>query len=131
MIPDKSSSAGSDDGQIDQTRWSMALGAMQSREPCARKAVAELCGLYWRPLYAFARRGARSPEDAQDLVRGFFAHLIGFRERSKGRFRSFLLASFQSFITAENRRARAETVEIVPRPPKSFFEGIGQFSSLN
>ena len=42
-----------------------------------------------------------------------FEHLIGSRglatvERSKGRFRSFLLASFQNFITAENRRARAE-----------------------
>ena len=132
MIPDKSSSAGSDDGQIDQTRWSMVLGAVQSRAPYAQKALAELCRLYWRPLYAFARRRGGSPEDAQDLVRGFFAHLIGFRERSKGRFRSFLLASFQSFITAENRRARAETVKIlIPRPPKSFFEGIGQFSSLN
>ena len=47
------------------------------------------------------------------MVQGFFEHLIGSRglatvERSKGRFRSFLLASFQNFITAENRRARAE-----------------------
>jgi RNA polymerase sigma factor (sigma-70 family) len=77
------------------------------------KALAELCGHYWRPLYAFVRRRGRSPEDAQDLVQGFFEHLIGSRglatvERSKGRFRSFLLASFQNFITAENRRARAE-----------------------
>ena len=137
MTPDKSSSlAGSDDGQFDKTRWSMVLGAVQSRAPCAQKALAELCGLYWRPLYAFARRRGHSPEDAQDLVQGFFEHLIGSRglatvERSMGRFRSFLLASFQSFITAENRRARAETVKIIPRPPKSFFEGIGQFSSLN
>ena len=107
------SSAGPDDGQFDKTRWSMVLGAVQSRAPCAQKALAELCGLYWRPLYAFARRRGRSPEDAQDLVQGFFEHLIGSRglatvERSKGRFRSFLLASFQNFITAENRRARAE-----------------------
>ena len=177
MTPDKSSSlAGSDDGQFDKTRWSMVLGAVQRRAPCAQKALAEFCGLYWRPLYAFARRRGRSPEDAQDLVRRFFAHLIGSRvqagishvpvrnahrvptsvgvsresirpgrplprrpekvrlatvERSTGRFRSFLLAFFQSFITAENRRARAETVKIIPRPPKSFFEGIGQFSSLN
>ena len=126
---DVGSSAGPDDGQFDRTRWSMVLGAVQSRAPCAQKALAELCGLYWRPLYAFARRRGRSPEDAQDLVQGFFEHLIGSRglatvERSKGRFRSFLLASFQSFITAENRRARAETVKIlIPRPPKSFFEG--------
>src|SRR6516164_4261116 len=110
---DVGSSAGPDDGQFDRTRWSMVLGAVQSRAPCAHKALAELCGLYWRPLYAFARRRGRSPEDAQDLVQGFFEHLIGSRglatvERSKGRFRSFLLASFQNFVTAENRRARAE-----------------------
>src|SRR6516165_2399331 len=104
MTPDKSSSlAGSDDGQFDKTRWSMVLGAVQRRAPCAQKALAEFCGLYWRPLYAFARRRGRSPEDAQDLVRRFFAHLIGSRglatvERSKGRFRSFLLASFQNFM---------------------------------
>jgi RNA polymerase sigma-70 factor (ECF subfamily) len=134
MTPDKSSSsAGPDDGQFDKTRWSMDLGAVQSRAPCAQKALAEFCGLYWRPLHAFARRRGRSPEDAQELVRGLFEHLIGSRglatvERSMGRFRSFLLASFQSFITAENRRARAETVKIlIPRPAKSFFEGSASF----
>ena len=110
---DVGSSAGPDDGQFDKTRWSMVLAAVQSRVPCAQKALAELCGLYWRPLYAFARRRGRSPEDAQDLVQGFFEHLIGSRglatvEQSKGRFRSFLLASFQNFITAEGRRARAQ-----------------------
>ena len=114
------SSAGPDSGQFDKTRWSMVLGAVQSRAPCAQKALAELCGLYWQPLYAFARRRGRSPEDAQDLVQGFFEHLIGSRglatvERSKGRFRSFLLASFQNFITGENRRARAENVAGEPR----------------
>jgi RNA polymerase sigma factor (sigma-70 family) len=107
------SSAAPDDGKFDKTRWSMVLGAVQSRAPYAQKALAELCGLYWRPLYAFARRRRHSPEDAQDLVQGFFEHLIGSSglatvERSKGRFRSFLLASFQNFISAENRRARAE-----------------------
>jgi RNA polymerase sigma factor (sigma-70 family) len=107
------SSAGPDHGQFDKTRWSMVLEAVQSRGPDAPKALAELCGLYWRPLYGFARRRGHSPEDAQDLVQGFFEHLIGSRglatvDRCKGRFRSFLLASFQNFMTAETRRARAE-----------------------
>src|SRR5271166_5318447 len=92
---DVGSSAGPDDGQFDKTRWSMVLGAVQSRAPCAQKALAELCGHYWRPLYAFARRRGHSPEDAQDLVQGFFEHLIGSRglatvERSKGRFQKTL-----------------------------------------
>ena len=74
------SSAGPDNGQLDKTRWSMVLGAVQSSASCAQKGLAELCGLYWRPLYAFARRRGRSPEDAQDLVQGFFEHLIGSRD---------------------------------------------------
>jgi len=125
------SSARPDDGQFDKTRWSMVSGAVQSRAPCAQKALAEFCRLYWRPLCAFARRRGRSPEDAQ--VQRFFEHLIGSRrlatvERSTGRFRSFVLASFQSFITAENRPARGETVKIlIPRPPKSFFKGSASF----
>ena len=106
-------SAEADHGQFDKTRWSMVLEAMQSRAPGASKALAELYELYWRPLYGFARGRGRSPEDAQDLVQGFFEHLIGSRglatvNRSKGRFRSFLLASFQNFMSAETRRARAE-----------------------
>jgi RNA polymerase sigma factor (sigma-70 family) len=86
---------------------------MQSRAPGAPQAFAELCGRYWSPLYAFVRRRGRSPEDSQDLVQGFFGHLISSRglatvDRSKGRFRSFLLASFQNFVAADTRRARAE-----------------------
>jgi RNA polymerase sigma factor (sigma-70 family) len=107
------SSAGPDYGQFDRTRWSMVLEAVQSRAPGAPQALAELCRRYWQPLYAFARRRGRSPEDAQDLVQGFFEHLIASRglatvDRSKGRFRSFLLASFQNFMAAESRLARAE-----------------------
>ena len=86
--------------------------AAQSRMPGAPQALAQLCERYWRPLYAFARRG-HPPEDAEDLVQGFFEHLIARRglrsvDRSKGRFRCFLLASFQNFMAAEARQAHAQ-----------------------
>jgi RNA polymerase sigma factor (sigma-70 family) len=102
-----------DHGQFDKTRWSMVLEAVQSHAPGSHRALAELCERYWRPLYGFARGRGHSPEDTQDLVQGFFEHLIGSRglatvDRSKGRFRSFLLASFQNFMASEARRARAE-----------------------
>lgn len=107
------SQAGRDHGQFDKTRWSMVLEAVKSQAPGGSEALAELCEHYWRPLYAFARWQGRTPEDAQDSVQGFFEHMIGNRglasvDRSKGRFRSFLLASFQNFMAAERRRARAE-----------------------
>jgi RNA polymerase sigma-70 factor (ECF subfamily) len=107
------SSAGPHQGPFEPTRWSVVLEALQSRAPGAPQALAHLCERYWRPLYGFARQRGHSPEDAQDLVQGFFAHLIASRglasvDRSKGRFRSFLLASFQNFMAAESRRARAQ-----------------------
>src|SRR2546421_11191769 len=97
------SSAGPDHGPFDKTRWSVVLAAVQSQAPGAPQALAQLCARYWRPLYGFARRRGHAPEDAQDLVQGFFEHLIGSRalasvDESKGRFRSFLLASLQNFM---------------------------------
>jgi RNA polymerase sigma factor (sigma-70 family) len=106
-------SAAARHARFDATRWTVVLEAAQSQAPGAREALAELCERYWPPLYAFARRRGHGLEDAQDLVQGFFEHLIQRRallsvERSKGLFRSFLLASFQNFIAVEVRRARAE-----------------------
>ena len=121
MDQDQSSTV-PDAARFDSTRWTVVLEAAQSRAPDGPAALARLCARYWQPLYGFARRRGNGPEDAQDLVQGFFAHLIERRalrrvERSKGRFRSFLLASFQKFMAKETRRAGAEKrggcVEIV------------------
>ena len=56
------------------------------------------------------RRG-RSPEDAQDLTQSFFLHMVEHRafkavDRLKGKFRSFLLASFQNHLSDAADRAR-------------------------
>jgi len=80
---------------FDATHWSVVLEAARSRAPGGPEALARLCEHYWPPLYAFARHRGISPEDAQDLVQGFFAHLIERRallsvDRSKGRLRSCL-----------------------------------------
>jgi len=87
------------------------MTAAQSGAQGGSAALAELCRLYWYPLYVFARRRGHSPEDAQDLTQGFFLHLLEHRalarvDRLKGKFRSFLLASFQNFLSIEVHRAR-------------------------
>lgn len=99
--------------RFDSTRWTVVLAAAQSRIEGGPEALARLCERYWPPLYAFARHRGNGPEDAQDLVQGFFQHLIESRalgtvDQAKGRFRSFLLASFQNFMAMERRRAGAE-----------------------
>jgi RNA polymerase sigma-70 factor (ECF subfamily) len=106
-------SAALDHAGFDATRWSVVLEAAQGRAEGGPEALARLCERYWPPLYAFARHRGFSPEDAQDLVQGFFEHLIESRalgavDQAKGRFRSFLLASFQNFAAMERRRGDTE-----------------------
>jgi RNA polymerase sigma factor (sigma-70 family) len=93
------------------TRWSVVLLSAKSQAPDCKEAFAKLCTLYWYPLYGFIRHIGYSPEDAQDLAQGFFLHLIERKtlkrvDRSKGKFRSFLLASLQNYLSNEAERAR-------------------------
>ena len=78
----------------------------------ALSALSELCQLYWRPVYVFLCKQGYGREDAQDLTQGFFAHLIQNRgythaDRTKGRFRSFLLAALKHFIADARDREHA------------------------
>jgi DNA-directed RNA polymerase specialized sigma24 family protein len=95
------------------THWTLVLGARQTQsEISAQKALSNFCEAYWPPLYAFLRhRGHASPE-AQDLVQGFFAHLLeqntlSRADRDKGKLRTFLLGSLQNFLFNEYDRAHA------------------------
>jgi len=107
---DQNSSAG-DTKRFQTTRWSVVLVSAHSQASGSKQAFAALCKLYWYPLYGFIRHRGHSPEDAEDLVQGFFLHLVEHKtlsrvDRSKGKFRSFLLASLQKFLSDEADRAR-------------------------
>src|SRR5258708_6074006 len=87
------------------------MRAVQGQAQGGQSALAELCQLYWYPLYVFTRLSGHSPEDAQDLIQGFFLHLLERRapvgvDRLKGKFRSFLLASLRNYLSDELDRAR-------------------------
>ena len=95
------------------TRWSLVLAAGADSTWRARKALEQLCRLYWPPLYAFVRRSGSPPHDAQDLVQGFFLHLLakdalGTVDPRKGKFRSFLLAALKHYLSNDRDRARAQ-----------------------
>jgi RNA polymerase sigma factor (sigma-70 family) len=98
-------------GQFHTTRWTLVLASARDQSQTGRAALAALCQTYWYPLYAFARRRGHSPHDSQDLTQGFFLHILEHRalsgvDRLKGKFRSFLLACFQNYLSAETRRAQ-------------------------
>jgi RNA polymerase sigma-70 factor (ECF subfamily) len=93
------------------THWSRVLAAGRD-DPDSRTALAALCRDYWQPLYVFVRRKGHSPEDAQDLVQGLFAELLGRRslqglDPDRGRFRSFLMACCARSIAKHHVRERA------------------------
>lgn len=91
----------------------MLLNAGRNDSARARDSLQQLCQTYWYPLYAYARRRGQSPEDAEDSTQGFFARLLELNSladvrREKGKFRSFLLASLNHYLSDERDRARAQ-----------------------
>ena len=95
------------------THWSVVLAAGGSDSTHARTALEKLCRAYWPPIYSFVRRQGHSPHDAQDLTQEFFARLLEKNyladvDRSKGRFRSFLLASLKHFLANEWDKSQAQ-----------------------
>jgi RNA polymerase sigma-70 factor (ECF subfamily) len=78
----------------------------------SQRALAELAQLYWFPLYAYIRRQGHPPAQAEDLTQDFFARLLEKKtlasiDRTKGKFRSFLLASLQNFLHNEHDKTHA------------------------
>ncbi|WP_051945085.1 sigma-70 family RNA polymerase sigma factor [Verrucomicrobium sp. BvORR106] len=95
------------------TQWTEVVRACQQEDGTRRqRAVASLCGEYWYPLYAFARRTGRSQHDAEDLTQGFFCHvlernLVANADRELGRLRTFLLSIFKRYMSDVDDKARA------------------------
>lgn len=94
------------------TQWSMVLAARDGSDTEARTALESLCTAYWYPLYAYVRGLGNDPDTARDLTQAFFAEILEKNilqavDRSKGRFRSFLLAAFKNYLSHERQRAAA------------------------
>jgi RNA polymerase sigma-70 factor (ECF subfamily) len=95
------------------SQWSLIARASAGDVDAGRMALAELCRRYWYPIYAFVRRLVASNHDAEDITQGFFSHLLGSEliagaDRSRGRFRTYLLACCKNYIANHKRAARAE-----------------------
>lgn len=94
------------------THWSVVLAAAGSDSNEALAALQILCETYWYPLYAFVRRNGFDAADAEDLIQEFLSGLLcagSFPDvdRSRGRFRAFLLASLKHFLANEHDRRKA------------------------
>jgi RNA polymerase sigma factor (sigma-70 family) len=103
----QSSASDATDERFADTAWSIVLAAGASTPARTQTAMAELCRIYWRPIYAYLRRSGYSTHDAEDLTQSFFQHLLENEtlqraSRERGRFRSFLLGTLKRCLADEH-----------------------------
>ena len=85
------------------TRWSLVKRATHGGHP-----LETWIGLYWFPLYAWARRRGWQPEDAADEVQVFVERVARFQlldraNPTRGRLRSWLLKAFSNHLANVHR----------------------------
>lgn len=98
------------------THWSMLEAVRGSMTAQQRETLNFLILRYWKPVYVYIRqRGYES--EAEDLTQDFFLHslareLFGRADRARGRFRTFLLACLNNFLSdIEDYRRRRRPAE--------------------
>lgn len=94
------------------TRWSLVLRAADSGDD-GQRALAELCGTYWPPVYHYFRRTTGDRHRAEDLTQSLFERLLAKQalaevDPARGRFRSWLLACASHHLANTNEAERAQ-----------------------
>ena len=116
MLPEKSSKrmkSSTHHGAFPITRWSMVLAVREGGDAVGgRLALDELCKIYWRPIYSYARFQGLSPSDAEDLTQSFFGFILekdlfSNADASLGKMRNYLLTAFGRHIKHWQRQAVA------------------------
>ena len=111
------------------THWSFIETVGASPGDRDKAMIGLLLERYWKPVYCYLRRKGHNNEDAKDLTQGFFQEVVLGREliqqadRSKGRFRTFLLTSLDRYLinvqnaqTAQKRMPRRKLVSLKVEP---------------
>jgi RNA polymerase sigma factor (sigma-70 family) len=90
-----------------------AIAALRSDERRERvQALETVVAAYWKPVYKYIRfKWNKTDEEAQDLTQGFFARAIEkdfFQayDPVKARFRTFLRACLDGFVSNQDKAAR-------------------------
>ena len=90
------------------TRWTRVVAAQET----SGSALGELCTAYYAPVHVYIVGAAHDLGDPRDLTQEFFARLlrgsmIHGADRTKGRFRSYLLGAVKHFLADMYDRRRA------------------------
>lgn len=109
-----------------ETRWTMVYNARDGQDTAkASRALNDLCGMYWKPLYLYARNRGCSQQDAEDLTQSFLLKIsqnkfFNHADEDRGRLRCYMLGSFNNHIKgaalAVGTKKRGGDFEIQPVP---------------
>jgi RNA polymerase sigma-70 factor (ECF subfamily) len=86
------------------TRWSLIRQRLSGDEQTeVDPGLAQLCQIYWRPIFTYIYRRGYTAADAQDLTQDFFlmimeGNFLQSADPRRGRFRSLLLRSLKNFL---------------------------------
>jgi DNA-directed RNA polymerase specialized sigma24 family protein len=101
-------------GYFGATPWSL-IYLIRHGSPPARvdAALGRLCELYWRPIFVFIQACGYDCQDAQDLTQRFILYVIernhfAQADRTKGRFRSYLLGTLKHFLAHVRRDEKTQ-----------------------
>lgn len=120
----RSSTSGSTSG----THWTVVSTAGKGSSPDARAAFGQLYQSYRPALLAFLRQKGSSTVEADDLLNGFFEHLLESNALAKvnrgGRFRNWLLKSLRNYATDlwQKQQTQKRWGKLVGAPVGSDFE---------
>ena len=95
------------------TQWSL-IENIQAGEDEDRILIGFLLQEYWKPVYCYLRRNGYDNEQAKDLTQAFFHEvvlnkdLVARADKTKGRFRSFLLHALKQYAAKQNLKNRAQ-----------------------
>lgn len=96
------------------TRWSLIRnGGANGAQSDGNRGLAQLCQIYWRPIFTFIYRRGYSAQDAQDLTQDFFlvileGTLLETADPKRGRFRSLLIKSLKNFLVDARVKGRTQ-----------------------
>lgn len=138
---DKTDMGGSQEAFL-TTHWSLVDNIKTSGNADKNRAlIGLLLERYWKPVYCYLRRKGYKNEQAKDLTQGFFhevvlgRQLIERADRSRGRFRSYLLAALNNYIsgiraaeTAQKRMPEGTFITLDMTDPPDFYRVVGDYT---
>jgi RNA polymerase sigma factor (sigma-70 family) len=106
--PDQEPRTGNSKRLFEATRWSVVLRAREE----STAALNELFTQYRHPLLTYLRARGYNPDDVEDLVQGFCAHLLRRDFLANvapegGLFRTFLLNSLRNYLCDQHDKKNA------------------------